>query len=180
MDQPLEALVRGIRRGEYQTLHDFYYTYGRVVSTFLIRMNLKKEDVSDLTQDVLLRIWQLVTRRRITCGTVKDANNYVRKSAINAANSLFRKRKREEKDISLDDYDQAIAIKGVPDKTVDSGAAVDVRRYLGVLPADQRRVLILQEVEGYTYEEIAEQCGYTEGQVRGKLERAKKTLRKIL
>jgi RNA polymerase sigma-70 factor (ECF subfamily) len=52
-----------------------------------------------------------------------------------------------------------------------------LRDLLGSLPADWREILVLREVEGMTYAEIAETLDTTEDSVRAKLKRAREAVR---
>lgn len=71
-----------------------------------------------------------------------------------------------------------------PDVAVetDDGLAtgVDLERAIARLPAHQRAVVVLHDVEGYTHEEIAEQLGVAVGTSKGTLPRAREALRRML
>jgi RNA polymerase sigma-70 factor (ECF subfamily) len=51
-----------------------------------------------------------------------------------------------------------------------------VRKGLLTLPADQRQILLLREIQGLTYEEIGRTLGIEEGTVKSRIFRARKKL----
>src|SRR4029079_19586328 len=58
--------------------------------------------------------------------------------------------------------------------------AAKLDRALDALPSDQRTVIVLREVDGLSYEEIAYSLGVAIGTVKSRLTRARKTLREEL
>jgi RNA polymerase sigma-70 factor (ECF subfamily) len=64
----------------------------------------------------------------------------------------------------------------------DDGPAtvVHLERAIARLPAHQRAVVVLHDVEGFTHEEIAEQLGVAVGTSKGTLSRAREALRRML
>src|SRR5262249_3855402 len=52
-----------------------------------------------------------------------------------------------------------------------------VRRALSALPCDYRKVIVLADVQGYSYEEIAARVGCPVGTVRSRLHRGRQLLR---
>ncbi|MBI2200824.1 MAG: sigma-70 family RNA polymerase sigma factor, partial [Armatimonadetes bacterium] len=73
--------------------------------------------------------------------------------------------------------------RDVPDERADPEAEVleaqldsDVQRALMVLSVDLRAVVVLSDIEGYSYEEIGEMLRIPVGTVKSRLHRARKTL----
>lgn len=59
----------------------------------------------------------------------------------------------------------------------DTDARLDVARAVATLPDDQREALVLREMHGFSYEEIALLCEVPVGTVRSRLSRAREALR---
>jgi RNA polymerase sigma-70 factor (ECF subfamily) len=57
---------------------------------------------------------------------------------------------------------------------------IDLERCMLRLPAHQRAVVVLHDVEGFTHEEIAERLGVAVGTSKGTLSRAREALRRML
>ncbi|MGH7711657.1 MAG: RNA polymerase sigma factor [Gemmatimonadaceae bacterium] len=58
--------------------------------------------------------------------------------------------------------------------------AIDLERAIARLPAHQRAIVVLHDVEGFTHEEIAKQLGVAVGTSKGTLSRARSALRQML
>ena len=66
----------------------------------------------------------------------------------------------------------------LPDRQLASRETAEhIQRALGTLPFDQRTALVLREIEGLRYEEIAYSLGVAVGTVKSRLTRARQALR---
>jgi RNA polymerase sigma-70 factor (ECF subfamily) len=69
----------------------------------------------------------------------------------------------------------------MPDKVLQQNeTASRVRAALDHLPFDQRAVLVLREIDGLSYDEIASSLGVAVGTVKSRLARARENLRETL
>ena len=59
-------------------------------------------------------------------------------------------------------------------------AVIDLERALSQLPDQQRVVVVLHDIEGFTHEEIARQLGIATGTTKSTLSRARSALRRLL
>ncbi|NJL31716.1 MAG: sigma-70 family RNA polymerase sigma factor [Phycisphaerales bacterium] len=81
--------------------------------------------------------------------------------------------------------DDASAGKGMDPATTDHTQAqvearLDLNVYLAKLPEDQRMVLVLREIEGLSYAQIAQLLQLPAGTVESRLHRARTALRQLL
>lgn len=140
------------------------------------------EDARDAAQDAFVQAFQkLATFRR-------DAAFYswLFRIALNVAAS--RKRKEKRKTVSVDAVREATGFEPAdehpqaqPSHALESGenqAAVLIA--LGELQEEYRTVIVLKEIEGLKYEEIAEMVGCPVGTVRSRIHRARAELRQKL
>jgi RNA polymerase sigma-70 factor (ECF subfamily) len=67
-----------------------------------------------------------------------------------------------------------------PARSVPAGLRLDLERAIALLPPQQRTIVVLHDIEGYTHEEIAEMLGTVPGTSRSNLARARATLRERL
>jgi len=68
-----------------------------------------------------------------------------------------------------------------PDQLLEQHEIAEhVRAALNQLPFDQRTIVVLREIDGLSYDEIAESLGVAVGTVRSRLARAREHLRRIL
>ena len=65
-------------------------------------------------------------------------------------------------------------------KEVFPGTRVDLERAIASLPQGARRVLVLRDIYGYKYDEIAQMQGVALGTVKAQIHRARKMMREKL
>lgn len=80
---------------------------------------------------------------------------------------------REKGNIDIEDYTE----EGVPD---DSAPRAEVREAMARLAPEERQIVVLSVLEGYTMREIAEMLSLPQGTVSSKLHRTLKKLRRML
>jgi RNA polymerase sigma-70 factor (ECF subfamily) len=151
-DRAFERLYR-------QNVHEVY-RYALVVLR-------NPEDAEDVTQTTFLNAY-----RAFAQGERLDSP---RTRLIGIAHELCHQRARHDE--RLDDLVQQVD-EAVPDEESPSGA--DLRRALGHLRFDQRAALIMREVEGRSYAEIAEILNVSLARVETLIFRARRSLREQL
>lgn len=133
-------------------------------------------DAEDVIQEVLVRIWKKkdqfieIDNKEAWCMTV--TRNL----------SIDKIRSRKNKDTSnIDDYYHISDKSATPAVALEQKDALNrVMGLLDELPENQKSVMHLRDVEGYTYKEISEMTGLSVDQVKVNLHRARKTLRSRL
>ncbi|HJZ56811.1 MAG TPA: sigma-70 family RNA polymerase sigma factor [Gemmataceae bacterium] len=163
--------------------------FGELVSRYqarlynaAVRLVDSPEDAADVVQDAFLNAYQ-------SLHTFKgDAEffTWLYRIAFNTAISLKRKRRVV---ISLDAHgsgEHALEPDD-PSEYVRPGAALErteeerqLHEALGRLSGEHRDVLVLKDIEGMKYEEIAEVLGVPIGTIRSRLHRARLELRDLL
>jgi RNA polymerase sigma-70 factor (ECF subfamily) len=150
-----------------------------------LRMTRNPQDAEDLVQEALLRAYRGFAG--FEEGTNLRAWTY--RILTNTFINAYRKRQREPVTVQDDEiedwylYDRlgqsgvgASAETEVLDRIPDE----DVQRALEALPDNFRMVVLLADVEGFTYKEIAEILDIPIGTVMSRLHRGRKALQKAL
>jgi len=150
-----------------------------------LRMTRNPADAEDLVQETYLRAFRF--RDRFAAGS--NLRAWLFKILTNTAISRFRHTSRESGDASLDEMDESdlyarIADGGRGESAEDEllGAVldVDVRQAIEDLPEPFRLAVVLSDVEGFTYKEIADMLDVPLGTVMSRLFRGRRILRKRL
>ncbi len=152
----------------------------------LCRWNLgNDEDAADAAQDVFVRAWKFIGKFRGDCAL----STWLHRIAINVIADSANKRKRAPLPFSgLEKSDEGETSNEIemPDFAVEANppdAALRlakrraVQNALAQLPANQRAVLVLFDVEGRSYEEAAAILELPLGTVKSRLSRARLALR---
>ena len=159
--------------------------YARHVYNIAYRMTGNEADARDLSQEAFLRVYRAL--RRVQPGAPLESWLY--RIVSNLYIDLLRRRPRVRVE-SLDapiDTPRGEMVREFPDTAANPEAVferehidVAIQEALGVLSAELRMVVILSDIEGFAYEEIAAMLGVPLGTVKSRLHRARQVLQQRL
>ncbi len=156
--------------------------YGKATYSFALRLTHNEADARDLTQEAFIRVYR--AWRSFQPGT--SFLSWIYRIVTNLHRDELRRRKgryQEElpQDNAYQEYggERPLAVEPIEDM-VESQLGEAMSRALAALSPDQRHVIVLADVEEYSYQEIAEIVGCSIGTVRSRLHRARLQLRKLL
>lgn len=183
-----EQFLERLKRGEPAAFDCLVKERSSDVYALLYRLTEDAEEARDLTQETFLRAFQSISRFRGDA----DLKTWIYRIAINQARNRWRwwRRRRRDVHVSLD------AASGQSDQTLgDRLPANDVnpeqetlaheretilRTALNSLGRSYREAVILRDVEGFSYEEIAATLEISIGTVKSRLSRGRLELRRKL
>ena len=141
------------------------------------RLTGDRHDAEDLTQDVFVRVFRSLDRYE-----PGNFEGWLHRITTNLFLDSARRKKRIRMDAMGDDDGQlAGSVEAQPERGFEHGNLdLDVRRALDALPPDYRAAVVLCDIEGLTYEEIAEVMGAKMGTVRSRIHRGRALLREAL
>lgn len=151
----------------------------RKVYTLCFRMCGNSEDAEEAAQDAFLALWRGIDRFR----QESSLSTWIYRLATNACIDTLRRRKQSGS-VSLDDEElfvDAVDTSPQPQETVEHREAQKLlQEGLSALPEEYRKVLILREIEGLSYTEIAESASIELGTVKSRISRGRSLLRNFL
>jgi RNA polymerase sigma-70 factor (ECF subfamily) len=141
------------------------------------RLTGNRHDAEDLTQEVFVRVFRSL--HTYTPGTFEG---WLHRITTNLFLDQARRKQRIRFDALPDDADNRLpsAAIGPEAASMDQFFDADVEAALATLPADFRAAVVLCDVEGLSYEEIADVLGVKMGTVRSRIHRGRALLRKEL
>lgn len=144
-----------------------------------LRLTRDPEDASDLSQEALIRAYEAFERF--------DGRNFkawMLRILTNLYINRYRKRQRTGKPSSLDDDEAAEPMapaEAVPDRRLLDGlVGAEIEEALANVPEAFRMTVILSDIEGMSYDEVAEATQVPVGTVRSRLARGRAMLRRLL
>ena len=156
--------------------------YGKATYNFAFRLTHNEADARDLTQEAFIRVYR--AWRSFQPGT--SFLSWIYRIVTNLyRDELRRKKGRYQEEIPEDNAPQEfaggrpLAVTPIEDY-VEGQLSEPLARSLERLSADQRQVIVLADIEEYSYQEIAEIMGCSIGTVRSRLHRARALLRRLL
>jgi RNA polymerase sigma-70 factor (ECF subfamily) len=178
------ALVQRCAAGEETACAELVAAHQQMVVQLAMNLLGDREEALDLSQDVFLRVFRTICRFR----GQSSLRTWIYRIAVNQAwnRQRFWRRRHRADQVSLE---QHIAAHGdlssghdlTPDRVLaQKELATSLQRALDALPFDQRSAIVLREIDGMSYEEIAFSLGVAIGTVKSRLTRARQTLRLVL
>ncbi|GAA1751691.1 RNA polymerase sigma factor SigE [Aeromicrobium alkaliterrae] len=142
-----------------------------------LRLTGNPHDAEDLTQDVFVRVFR-------SLDTYEPGNfpGWLHRITTNLFLDRARRATRIRMDRFADGAEERLLARDLrPEESVhDAGFDPDIEQALQSLPEDFRVVVVLCDVEGLTYEEIADVLGIKLGTVRSRIHRGRTQLRAAL
>ena len=134
-------------------------------------------DAEDLTQDVFVKVFRSL--HTYEPGTFEG---WLHRITTNAFLDRARRRQRIRMDALSEESSARLPSTGRgPEQTVlDATLDDDVQRALDALPPEFRAAVVLSDIEGLTYEEVAEALDIKLGTVRSRIHRGRARLRELL
>ena len=182
----LAELMRRAASGEDAAFESLVRHFEGMVYSFALQSLRRREDAEDATQEVFLKLWR-------TLGTWRDeasVKTYIMRIARNTVIDMIRRRNSHPTDsLTVEDDDGEESQLDIADTDTTSNPAADyarreqieaVRRAIDELPPDHRELIILRDINGLSYDEIAEATGLYPGTVKSRLSRARNNLKEIL
>lgn len=152
-------------------------THGRKIYNFAYRLCGDPDDAADLVQEVLLRV-----RRGLENYQPGSFDGWLWRITHNVFIDEIRRRKRRPTTPLPDAVDRwgAHSSPGADEQLAAMRIGDDIQRALLDLPYDFREAVVMCDVIGLSYEEIAAATAVPVGTVRSRIHRGRKLLRDAL
>ncbi|HVT48862.1 MAG TPA: sigma-70 family RNA polymerase sigma factor [Vicinamibacterales bacterium] len=179
------ALVQQCAVGDEAACARLMSDHQRMVYQLAFHLLGDAQEALDLSQEVFLRVFRTLPSFR----GQSTLRTWIYRIVVNQASNRLRwwRRRHRAQQVPLEEHaavhgdlpDQRNA--AMPDRLLQQREVADrVWGALGQLPFDQRTVIVLREIDGLSYEEIADSLGVAVGTVKSRLARARGTLRAAL
>ncbi len=140
-----------------------------------LRITMNRAEAEDVVQDTLLRVWE----QRSQWKQIKSLEAFAITTCRNRALDVLKRAGRNTK--SLDEVDDVHSAMFNVQSSLEAREQLSlVRRLMDGLPELQRTIMLLRDIEGKTYQEIAQALGISETQVKVYLHRARTKIKEGL
>ncbi|NYI08093.1 RNA polymerase sigma-70 factor (ECF subfamily) [Allostreptomyces psammosilenae] len=152
-------------------------THSARVYRLAYRLTGNQHDAEDLTQEVFVRVF-----RSLSTYTPGTFEGWLHRITTNLFLDMARRRQRIRFDALADDAAERLPSReaGPAQAYHDSHFDADVQEALDTLAPEFRAAVVLCDIEGLSYEEIAATLGVKLGTVRSRIHRGRSHLRKML
>lgn len=179
IDDPDHDLVRRWQAGDEGAFEQLVRRHEKKVFRLLLRMMGNREEAEDVAQETFLSLHRHGHRFRGEARFSTFVYRVASNAALNRRRTLGRNRARIQKlavrQAAGDDLPQAP--RDPEDATIGVEVSAEVRRALDSLKPSLRLPVLLYDIEGLAYGEIAGILGVAEGTVKSRIHRARQALR---
>ena len=175
-----ELLLRRACKGDVQAFEELMQSHESRIYAIALRMMGNREDAQDCAQEAMVRIYRAM-------GSFKGQSalaTWIYRITMNTCLDELRRRKAR-KVTSLDSLvDNGWSPTDTGDTPEEHGLHVEKQNSLNQaiqsLPDDMRAAIILRDVKGYSYDEIASILDANVGTIKSRISRGREKLREIL
>jgi RNA polymerase sigma-70 factor (ECF subfamily) len=181
MNEP--QLIARAQKGDLDAFNDLVYHYQDMAYNVAYRVLGNEDAASDATQDAFIKAYKALHQYR--GGSFKA---WLLRIVTNCCYDLLRTHQRRPStpiDDLVEDDEHSDILENTDDESPEDWVDREelgrlIQRGLEELPPDQRTVLVLSDIEGMAYEEIAAVTSVALGTVKSRLSRARAKLREFL
>ncbi|MGB2600837.1 MAG: RNA polymerase sigma factor [Candidatus Omnitrophota bacterium] len=172
-DIPRE-LIEKAAEGNMDAFEEIYRKASGYVYTIALRVTGNISDAEEVTQDVFLSVHRNLRKFRFAA----SFKTWIYRVTMNRAINLYRKRKKDEGPrVRFEDGNELDTLATVKEETFDKeDSRVRVNAMLEGLLEDQKVCLVLKDIEGLSYQEIADTLKIKINTVRTRIKRAREKL----
>jgi RNA polymerase sigma-70 factor (ECF subfamily) len=176
------SLIARCAAGDEQACAELVDEHQRLVFQLALNLLGDTQEALDLSQEVFLRVFRTLPTFR----GHSALRTWIYRITVNQAKNRLRwwRRRRRAQQVSLDDHVRdhgelpTDAVGSSPDRVLRQKEIGDrLREALDRLPFDQRTAIVLREIDGLSYDEIAFSLGVAVGTIKSRLARARESLR---
>jgi RNA polymerase sigma-70 factor (ECF subfamily) len=173
LEPPTDAeLMARVREGDREAFADLVDRHKDAVVSYLTRLTGDRDRAEDLGQETFLRLYR-------SAGDYTE-QGYLRAYLYRIATNLVRSEERRERRLRLlapflprPEHAEPAAPSGLLRQELHREVAAAVAK----LPLSYRVPLVLHEIEGWSYVDIAEEIGCREGTVKSRVHRGRQQLK---
>lgn len=177
-----EQLIFRFQQGDIDAFEELVRRYKDQLLSFVFRFVGNRNDAEDIVQETFLRVY----KNKHYYKEIAKFSTWVYTIAGNLAKTELRRRKRKRllsvSNIMKDDKDYDIPDHAMnPEKTVDGTMKETIiQNAIEKLPSRFKEVIVLRDVQGFSYEEISQILNIPLGTVKSRVNRGRLKLQEDL
>src|SRR5213079_3607158 len=174
LEQPDPEVLRRAQRGDERAFAKILRAYETPIFNYVYRIVGDRALAEDLTQEVFVRVFQALPRFSLRC---KFTTWLFQVTKNRVLDELRARERRPLTPVNLDDAPQLEVL----DQPAERGEAIDALwRAIDGLPVDLKMALLLRDVVGLSYNEIADSLEVTLATVKWRIFKAREDVQLAL
>lgn len=176
-----EKMVERCLQGDDAAWESVVNSYAKRIYNLTYRYTCRRDEAEDLTQEIFIRVYQNLKSFRADSGSFQS---WIMRVGRNLIIDHYRRSRRFQQAAGTEEM-ETMNLKDDkvpnPQRSVEqSEASLFLHEGLQALSPELKEAIILRDLEGMAYQEIAELLGIPEGTVKSRINRARLELAKLL
>jgi RNA polymerase sigma-70 factor (ECF subfamily) len=173
-------IIEKLKQRDSEAWNMMINKYSKKVYNFALNFAGNREDASDITQDIFLKVYNNIDKFKED----RNFNSWLLKLSKNHCIDFWRKNKNAKKKVELDDNIRNETIHNAqqtPEDLIMKNNDINfLRGKLLLLPPDLRSLIIMRDIQDYSYQEISDNLNIPLGTTKSRINRARAKLAKIV
>lgn len=179
----LDELIELAQKGDMVALEEVIKRQQKTVFATLYYLNAKPDEIMDLTQEILFKVAKNIKKLK----NPRTFKSWLNQIIINQFYDTLRKKQKSVKKVCLDNQEENKVNFEIPDfasnpyqKVLDKELEHAIKNSIYKLPDPFKAAIIMRELQGLSYEEIAQATNSNIGTVKSRIARARLKLQEYL
>jgi RNA polymerase sigma-70 factor (ECF subfamily) len=175
----INNLVSKLKAGDQEAWSMIVNRYSKTVYNMALNFAGNSDDAADITQDIFLKVYNNINKfdgeNTFTAWLLRLSKNY--------CIDFWRKHKHNRKSLELDDNirnEYSDEADTPEDSVIRKSDITYLRQKLLLLSPDLRSLIIMRDIQDFSYQEIAENLDMPLGTIKSRINRARTKLAKIV
>ena len=170
---PLSRLIEDCKHNDRKAQRKLYEQFAPSMLSLCMRYLGERETARDALQEGFVKVFSKID----SYGASGSFEGWIRRIFVNTALEILRKQKREIDITFTETITDADNLAFYENTMFEGLSADDLMQMIAELPPAYRTVFNLRTIEGYEYNEIAQQLDVTETTLRSQFMRARQMLK---
>lgn len=176
----IQDIVKKLKTGETEAWNMLVESFSKKVYNLALNFAGNKDDAADITQEIFLKIYNNIDKFEEERGF----SSWVMKLSKNYCIDYWRKTKNSRQNVELDEslytnsvHDHALTPEA---SLIQQNDITYLRQKLQLLPPDLRSLIIMRDIQDYSYQEISENLDIPLGTTKSRINRARLKLAQLI
>ncbi|WP_244971252.1 RNA polymerase sigma factor [Vallitalea guaymasensis] len=181
-----KTIIKKAKKGDKDAFEKLIIKYEKRVYNIAYQMFGNEHDANDMAQEVFIKIYKSLDKFNFK----SSFSTWIHRITVNTCIDEYRKKKKNNKvesmDESMEQQDGVIhkqfVDKGLTpeEKVIKNENILFIRESINELKEEHKMIIILRDIKGYSYDDIADILGISIGTVKSRISRARLSLKKII
>lgn len=175
-----QDIVKKLKTGDTEAWNMLVESFSKKVYNLALNFAGNKDDAADMTQEIFLKIYNNIDKFE----EERNFSSWLMKLSKNYCIDFWRKNKSSRQNVELDEnlYTNSVHHQALTpeDSLIQKNDITYLRQKLQQLPPDLRSLIIMRDIQDYSYQEISESLDIPLGTTKSRINRARLKLAQLI